>query len=108
MTSEAVPEGKVLEHVVLNVRPGEAAAFEDTFCKAKLIIAASPGFISLELQRCIETENRYLLLVQWERLEDHMEGFRESPGFEKWRSLLHHFYDPAPTVEHYQLIDQVA
>lgn len=103
MTSEHA----VLEHVVLNVRPGESATFERTFGEAKLIIAASPGFISMELRRCLEVENRYLLLVQWERLEDHMQGFRNSPGFEKWRSLLHHFYDPPPTVEHYHLIDGI-
>ena len=94
----------LLEHAVLEVRAGESAAFEDAFAEAKSLIAASPGFISLELRRCLETESRYLLLVQWERLEDHTEGFRKSPNFEEWRRLLHHFYDPSPTVEHYELV----
>ncbi len=97
-------ESQVLEHIVLNIRDGEAPAFERTFAQAKELLAASPGFIALELQRCLETENRYLLLVQWERLEDHLEGFRGSPAFDEWRGLLHHFYDPAPTVEHYRVI----
>lgn len=94
----------ILEHAVLEVRAGEAVAFEDAFAEAKALIAASPGFISLELRRSVETESRYLLLVQWERLEDHTEGFRKSPNFEEWRRLLHHFYDPSPTVEHYELV----
>jgi hypothetical protein len=28
-------------------------------------------------------------------------GFRESPQYEHWKELLHHFYDPFPEVEHY-------
>ncbi len=97
-------ESQVLEHIVLNVRPGESPAFEAAFADAKRLLAESPGFIALELGRCIETDDRYVLLVRWERLEDHLEGFRGSPAFTEWRALLHHFYDPAPTVEHYRVI----
>ena len=59
------------------------------------------GFVSLRLLRGIESPSRYLLLVEWETLEDHTEGFRKSAGYEEWRALLHHFYDPFPTVEHF-------
>ena len=59
------------------------------------------GYLSHELKRCLEQENRYLLLVRWERLEDHTVGFRQSAAYGEWKELLHHFYDPFPTVEHY-------
>jgi heme-degrading monooxygenase HmoA len=91
----------ILELVILDVRGGEAEEFEQAFEEAKPIVAASPGFEHLELRRCVETPNRYVLLVGWETLEDHMEGFRKSPEFERWRELLHHFYEPFPTVEHF-------
>jgi heme-degrading monooxygenase HmoA len=97
----------VLELAVLDVRPGQAAEFEAAFGDAKSIIASMPGFVDLELQRCIEAENRYVLLVRWEHLEDHVEGFRGSPEYERWRALLHHFYDPFPTVEHYEPVAAV-
>jgi heme-degrading monooxygenase HmoA len=87
---------------VLDVKPGHEEEFELAFDEAKAIIASMPGFESLQLQRCIETPSRYLLLVSWERLEDHTEGFRESAGYEEWSRLLHHFYDPFPTVEHFR------
>ena len=61
-----------------------------------------PGFDHLELQRCLEQPDRYVLLVGWDRLEDHTEGFRGSAEYERWRDLLHRFYDPFPTVEHYE------
>ena len=60
-----------------------------------------PGYLSHELRRCVELSNRYLLLVHWRSIEDHTIGFRQSPDYQRWRSLLHHFYDPFPVVEHY-------
>ena len=94
----------ITEQAVLDVKPGREAEFEAAFATAKTIIAASPGFASLQLLRCIEAPSRYLLLVEWETLEDHTDGFRKSAGYEKWRALLHHFYDPFPTVEHFNVV----
>jgi heme-degrading monooxygenase HmoA len=92
----------ILESAVLNVRKGQEEAFEAAFEVAQSIISAMPGFIALELQRCLEVNNRYLLLVGWETLEHHTVGFRSSPQYQRWKALLHHFYDPFPTVEHYE------
>ena len=91
----------ILEHAVLEVVPGREADFERAFGEARAIIGAMPGFGWLTLSRCLERRNRYLLLVEWARLEDHTEGFRGSPEYERWRALLHEFYDPFPQVEHY-------
>jgi heme-degrading monooxygenase HmoA len=91
----------ILEVAMLNVRPGSEAAFEAAFREAAPIIAAMPGYLSHELQRCLELRSRYLLLVRWRALEDHTVGFRGSVDYQRWKALLHHFYDPFPTVEHY-------
>ena len=91
----------VLEAAILNVISGEEAAFEDALRTARPLIAATPGFVGIEVRRCMETANRYLLLVRWETLEAHTVGFRGSDRFPRWRELLHHFYDPAPVVQHY-------
>jgi heme-degrading monooxygenase HmoA len=91
----------ILEHALLSVKPDEQDAFETAFALATDIIAAVPGFRNLTLSRSLERESGYLLLVEWDRLEDHTEGFRGSDQYEKWRDLLHHFYDPVPVVDHY-------
>jgi heme-degrading monooxygenase HmoA len=92
----------ILEHAVLEIVAGEEEAFEAAFRTAAPIISSMPGFRSLRLVHGIETSSRYVLLVEWDRLEDHTEGFRGSAQYEEWRSLLHHFYDPFPVVEHFQ------
>ena len=91
----------ILETAILNVRPGQEAEFEIAMAKARALIVASPGCLAMEVRRCLETPNRYMLLVQWRTLEDHTIGFRQSAPYQEWRSLLHHFYDPPPQVEHY-------
>jgi heme-degrading monooxygenase HmoA len=94
----------ILESAPLQVKPGQYAAFEAAFREAQAIIASMPGYISHELQRCIEREGQYLLLVRWESVEAHEVGFRKSPQYQEWKKLLHHFYDPFPTVLHYEQV----
>lgn len=91
----------VLETAILSIRPGQSAAFEAAMAQARPLIAATPGFQRIEVRPCIETADRYLLLVWWDSLEAHTEGFRGSDRYRAWRSLLHGFYDPFPLVEHY-------
>ncbi|MBL8099669.1 MAG: antibiotic biosynthesis monooxygenase [Anaerolineales bacterium] len=94
----------ILEVVILDVIPNQEKEFETTFAKASSIISSMSGYISHQLQRCVEKQNRYILLVNWENLEDHTVGFRGSKQYQEWKKLLHHFYEPFPTVEHYELI----
>ena len=94
----------ILEAAPLQVRPGQFDAFEAAFREAQAIIASMPGYRSHELQRCLEREGHYLLLVRWDSLEAHEVGFRKSPQYQDWKRLLHHFYDPFPTVLHYEKV----
>ena len=95
----------ILEIATLDVIPGREADFEQDFATAESIIGSMQGHISHQLKRCLEKPSRYILLVEWERLEDHTEGFRNSPEYQQWRKLLHHYYDPAPQVAHYRDVE---
>jgi heme-degrading monooxygenase HmoA len=94
----------ILEAASLQVRPGQSSSFEAAFAQAQAIIGSMPGYRSQQLQRCLEREGHYLLLVEWDSVAAHEEGFRKSPQYQEWRKLLHHFYDPFPTVLHYEQV----
>jgi heme-degrading monooxygenase HmoA len=94
----------ILEVAILDVKPGQESEFEAAFSTAQGIISGMEGYLSHQLQRCLEKANRYLLLVNWGALEHHTQGFRGSAEYEEWRRLLHHFYEPFPEVEHYSLV----
>ena len=94
----------ILEMAILQVIKGEEAYFERDFAIASQFIQSIPGYVNHSLRKCVEEENKYLLLVDWEKLEDHTIGFRESEAYLEWKKLLHHYYNPFPIVEHYEMV----
>jgi heme-degrading monooxygenase HmoA len=95
----------ITEIAILKIKKDSKRQFETNFKKASKIISSINGYIDHELLKCLEEENKYLLIVQWDKIEDHIIGFRNSLDYIKWKELLHHFYDPFPTVEHYEKIN---
>lgn len=98
------PSNMILEIAQLQVRPGQTSEFEAAFDVAQHIISSMPGYLGHELQRCVEQDHHYMLLVRWLTVEHHELGFRQSDQYQAWRKLLHHFYDPFPTVLHYSTV----
>jgi heme-degrading monooxygenase HmoA len=95
----------VLEHAVITVRDGASQEFEAAVRQARAVIAASPGFVSLSLHRGVEAPDRYLLLVEWETLDDHIVGFRQSDRFTEWRALIGPFFESPPMVDHVEAVE---
>ncbi len=91
-----------LEHALINVTPGEESAFEADYAQARTVLASSPGCRRIQLHRGVEHPSRYLLLVEWETIDDHLVGFRQSANFAKWRALIGPHFDGVPEVDHYQ------
>jgi len=94
----------ILEVAILNIKKGKWEEFEQAFFGAQTIISSIQGYVSHQLQKCLEKENRYILLVEWESLKSHTINFRESEQYKIWKKSLHHFYEPFPEAEHYQIV----
>ena len=91
----------IVEQALLEVKPGQSERFVVAMHKAKPLIVVQPGFQSIEVRPCVDRSDQYLLLVVWDKVESHCDGFRKSPEYEQWRALLHDFYDPMPTVSYF-------
>ena len=94
----------ILEAVILTIKVGSETQFEFDFELATQYISVINGYIGHSLQKCLEIKNQYLLLIHWEQLEDHTIGFRTAPEYQEWKKLLHHYYDPFPVVQHYEML----
>lgn len=92
----------ITEIAILHIKQGTGDVFEASFGQAKNIISSMKGYLQHELLQCIEKNDQYILIVRWQTLEDHTEGFRKSAAYQEWKALLHPFYEPFPVVEHYQ------
>ena len=93
----------ILELATIDIVQGTNIAFEQNLEKAQSVISKAAGYISHQFQKCVEQDNRYVLLIRWETLEDHTKGFRESELFKEWRALIGPYFETAPMVQHYQL-----
>jgi heme-degrading monooxygenase HmoA len=94
----------VLEQVIAQVTVGQEKGYEEAFAGVAGLITSSPGCLGLRFYRCVETPGRYVVLIEWERLEDHLERFRKSPAFEQYRGVVNDFMSVPPTVEHFELV----
>jgi len=94
----------ILELAILYIKDEQVNQFENDFDKAGIYISSIKGYGGHTLQKCIEQKNKYILLVNWETLDAHTIGFRESSQYREWKKLLHHYYDPFPIVEHYETV----
>ena len=91
----------IIERAIFAIKPGQADDFAKAFGLAGSLIRAAKGCRKAEMHRGIENPDSFILLVEWETLEDHMVGFRESPAFTEWRALLGPHFASPPAVEHY-------
>ncbi len=95
----------ILEVAILTIKEGQNVEFERDFRKAEHYLTASNGYLKHSLKKCLEQPNKYVLLVNWVDVDAHEIGFRQSDRYQNWKRLLHHYYDPFPTVQHYRDID---
>jgi heme-degrading monooxygenase HmoA len=92
----------ILEVADIRIAPGCQAAFERAAHHGiQTVIAASKGFRGYEVRHSIESPERYLLLIEWDTLEDHTVGFRGSAAHAQWRSIVAEFFAEPPFVEHF-------
>ena len=94
----------VLELAEIVLAPGTQAEFERAFEQAQRVVAQAPGFRGLQLWHSVERPDVYRLLISWDTVEAHTQGFRESALFVEWRRLIGGYFAQPPSVEHGTLV----
>jgi heme-degrading monooxygenase HmoA len=96
----------VTEVADISVTPGQESDFEAAYRRGRVHLLASPGCRSVTMTRSIESPSRFVLMVEWERLEDHTVTFREGDGFAQWRAEVGPFFASPPSVEHVEAVPE--
>jgi heme-degrading monooxygenase HmoA len=91
----------VLEVGLINVNPGQEDAFAAAYAIARDALATTPGCRSVRMSRGVEAPSKFILLVEWDSIDAHIENFRGTERFQTWRGLIGPYFDGAPLVEHY-------
>ncbi|MBL7495124.1 antibiotic biosynthesis monooxygenase [Frankia sp. CNm7] len=98
----------VTEIAKFNVKPSTESDFIAAYHTVRHEIATSPGCRSIRMSRGVESPSSFLLIVEWDTLEAHTEGFRGSEGFLRWRAAIGPFFADTPTVEHVASVETSA
>ncbi len=97
----------ILEIAEIRIQPGRQAEFEAAIGHGlRTVIARADGVLRWDVQRGIESPERYVLHIVWASLEAHTVGFRQGPLFAQWRDIVGPFFAQPPLVEHFTLLDQ--
>ncbi|OHV39567.1 MULTISPECIES: antibiotic biosynthesis monooxygenase family protein [Pseudofrankia] len=99
------PESAVTEIARFNVKPGTESDFIAAYHTVRHEIATSPGCRSMRMSRGVESPSSFVLIVEWDSLEAHTEGFRGSDGYGRWRAAISPYFAGTPTVEHVAGVD---
>lgn len=96
----------ITETAQISVRPGSEDEFVAALRSAGIkVLERAHGFRTITIERGIERPSVFQLTLQWDRLEDHTEGFRGGPLFMEWRAVISPFFDEAPVVEHWHAVE---
>jgi heme-degrading monooxygenase HmoA len=91
----------VLEVALIDVQEGREEEFAAAYAKGYQLLATTPGCLSVRMTRGVETPSRFVLLVEWESIDAHLDNFRATERFTGWRALIGPYFDGAPRVEHF-------
>jgi heme-degrading monooxygenase HmoA len=92
----------VLEVALIDVVAGQEDAFAAAYTKGHDILATTPGCRAVLMTRGVETPHRFVLLVEWDSIEAHLENFRnDADRFTAWRGLIGPYFAAPPRVEHF-------
>ena len=95
----------VLEVALIDVHPGQEDAFAAAYRLGHPILAGTPGCRSVRMTRGVESASRFVLLVEWDSVEAHLENFRNTDRFAQWRGHIGPFFAQPPLVEHFTDVD---
>jgi heme-degrading monooxygenase HmoA len=91
----------VVEVALIEVVPGQEEAFVAAYAAALPLLTSTPGCQAVRMTRGVETSSRFVLLVEWDSVEAHLDNFRATERFARWRALIGPFFASPPVVEHF-------
>jgi quinol monooxygenase YgiN len=70
---------------------------------ARAALDSSPHCLAYELSRCTEEPTSFILRIEWDSAEGHLQGFRKSPAFATFLAAVRPFMENIREMRHYAL-----
>jgi quinol monooxygenase YgiN len=94
----------VIEYIRYRVDADRHEKFERAYADAGAPLAASSHCLSYEVARGVEEPDSYIVRIEWDSLEGHEQGFRQSPEFREFFASVQPFVHEIEEMRHYELL----
>ena len=81
----------------------EAEPFLEAYEKARAALDASSNCLAYELARCTEDPTSFVLRIEWDSVEGHLQGFRGGPHFAGFLAAVRPYISQIREMRHYEL-----
>lgn len=96
----------VIEYIRYKPKNTEQAhALVQAYRAAGQYLNGSPHCNRYELSCCVEDPLSYILRIEWDSMEGHLDKFRKSPEFAGFLSLVRPFIEVMEEMRHYQYVE---
>jgi quinol monooxygenase YgiN len=92
----------VIEYVRYKIPADQADQFVAAYATAGEALRKSSHCLGFELSRCMEEPTSFILRIEWDSVEGHMEGFRKSPEFREFFASVRPFAGQLEEMRHYE------
>jgi quinol monooxygenase YgiN len=92
----------VIEYVRYKIPADKADEFVAAYATAGEALRKSSHCLGFELSRCMEEPTSFILRIEWDSVEGHMEGFRKSPEFRAFFASVRPFVGQLEEMRHYE------
>src|SRR5919112_1909271 len=93
----------IVEYIRYAIEPGRAEAFRQAYAEAAVILQADRRCLSYEVAQGLEESTHFVVRIEWDSLEGHLEGFRRDPAFGGFFALVRPYVDDIEEMRHYEV-----
>lgn len=98
----------IVEYIRYAIPQGQEQAFLDSYRQAGTELRASKHCLHYEVTRCTEDTSRFIVRIEWDSLEGHLQGFRKEAAFASFFAKVKPFFEQIEEMKHYALTDVVS
>jgi quinol monooxygenase YgiN len=98
----------VVEYIRYEIAAERRDAFIAAYRDAAKDLAASKHCRRYEVTQCTEDAASFVVRIEWDSVEGHMQGFRKEKEFPPFFAKVKPFFDDIKEMRHYALTDVVS
>jgi len=93
----------IVEYIRYKIDPHCNGEFDDAYRRAGALLEASPHCQRWEAARGVDEPGMQVVRIEWDSIEGHLKGFRQSSDFKLFLEAIQPFYKDIEEMTHYQV-----